>query len=90
MRQNEYLWSKELQGSRLNRSVRLVFANDKLNVAQGKDLTPKRFENIVGKGENACYQHFLPFPQCFRQGFCSALFKRGKVRYRLKFFFPTT
>ena len=23
------------------------------------------FENIVGKGENAGYQHFLLFPQCF-------------------------
>ena len=24
-----------------------------------------RAENNVGKGENAGYQHFLPFPQCF-------------------------
>ena len=24
-----------------------------------------RLENIVGKGENAGYQHFLLFPQCF-------------------------
>ena len=24
------------------------------------------FENIVGKGENAVYQHFLLFPQCFQ------------------------
>ena len=24
-----------------------------------------RVENIVGKGENAGYQHFLLFPQCF-------------------------
>ena len=23
------------------------------------------FENIEGKGENAGYQHFLLFPQCF-------------------------
>ena len=23
------------------------------------------FKNIVGKGENASYQHFLLFPQCF-------------------------
>ena len=31
-------------------------------------LTPlrkKAFENSVGKGENAGYQHFLLFPQCF-------------------------
>ena len=24
-------------------------------------------ENIVGKGENACYQHFLLFPLCFQK-----------------------
>ena len=24
-----------------------------------------RVENTVGKGENAGYQHFLLFPQCF-------------------------
>ena len=26
-------------------------------------------ENIVGKGENAGYQHFLLFPQCFQNPF---------------------
>ena len=26
-------------------------------------------ENIVGKGENAGYQHFLPFPLCFPKDF---------------------
>ena len=26
-----------------------------------------RVENIVGKGENAGYQHFLLFPQCFQR-----------------------
>ena len=29
----------------------------------------RRVENIVGKGENAGYQHFLSFPQCFQMGF---------------------
>ena len=28
-------------------------------------LGKKPFENIEGKGENAGYQHFLIFPQCF-------------------------
>ena len=30
-------------------------------------MTPKNksFENILGKGENAVYQHFLLFPKCF-------------------------
>ena len=26
-----------------------------------------RVENIVGKGENAGYKHFLLFPQCFQK-----------------------
>ena len=25
-----------------------------------------QIENIVGKGENVAYQHFLLFPQCFQ------------------------
>ena len=28
-----------------------------------------RVENIVGKGENAGYQHFFLFPQCFEKAF---------------------
>ena len=28
-------------------------------------MTETGFENIVGKGENAGNQHFLPFPPCF-------------------------
>ena len=27
----------------------------------------ERVENIVGKGENAGYQHFLHFPPCFQK-----------------------
>ena len=29
----------------------------------------ERVKNIVGKGENAGYQHFLHFPQCFKPAF---------------------
>ena len=29
------------------------------------DLERQAFENIVGKGENAGFQYFLHFPQCF-------------------------
>ena len=28
-------------------------------------LYQKPFQNIMGKGENAGNQHFLPFPKCF-------------------------
>ena len=36
---------------------------EKLKLALG------RVENIVGRGENAGYQHFLLFPQCFQKTF---------------------
>ena len=32
-------------------------------------------ENIVGKGENAGYQHFLLFPQCFQKSFSYGVVK---------------
>ena len=44
-----------------------VFAHNKLNVVQKMTSVFKRVENIVGKGENACYQHFLLFPPCFQK-----------------------
>ena len=40
-----------------------AFADDKLNVAKIMMYVFERVENIVGKGENAGYQHFLLFPQ---------------------------
>ena len=36
-----------------------------------------RDENIVGKEENAGYQHFLLFPQCFQKAFNSGSLKVG-------------
>ena len=42
-----------------------AFADDKLNVATMIIILLDREENTVGKGENAGYQHFLLFPQCF-------------------------
>ena len=44
------------------------FADDKLNVTQNVKVVFLRIENIVGKEENAGYQHFLLFPQCFQKG----------------------
>ena len=40
-----------------------AFAYDKLIVATMVISLLDRVENTVGKGENACYQHFLLFPQ---------------------------
>ena len=40
-------------------------------------------KNIVGKGENACYQHFLLFPQCFQKFSLSRSMKVGFVLQRV-------
>ena len=51
----------------------IAFADEKLNVAKMMIFSllymVDQVENTVGKGENAGYQHFLRFPQCFFQAF---------------------
>ena len=42
-----------------------AFADNKLNIARVTISLCDRAENTVGKEENAGYQHFLLFPQCF-------------------------
>ena len=42
-----------------------AFADKKIIVAENLKLVYGRLENIVVKGGNADYQHFLLFPQCF-------------------------
>ena len=42
-------------------------------------------ENIVGKGENAGYQHFLLYPQCFQMllypwGLCDKVLGDGNLQ----------
>ena len=49
-----------------------AFADDKLNVAQNVKVVFHKIEDIVGKEENAGYQHFLLFPQCFQEDFSSS------------------
>ena len=44
-----------------------AFADDNLNVNQKRKLPLGRVENNVGKEENAGYQHFFLFPQCFQE-----------------------
>ena len=43
-----------------------VFADNNLNMAEMMEFIFERVENIVGKGENAVYQHFLLFPKCLQ------------------------
>ena len=42
-------------------------ADGKINVAKMMISLFDRVENTAGKGENAGYQHFLLFPQCFQK-----------------------
>ena len=44
-----------------------AFADDKINVTKKLQFIFGSIENIVGKGENAGYQHFLLFPRCFQK-----------------------
>ena len=44
-------------------------ADDNIKVLKKMIFVFDRVENIVGKGENAGYQHFLLFPQCFQKAF---------------------
>ena len=50
----------------------------KLNAIRVDNLKV-RVENIVGKGENAGYQHFLLFPPCFQKSSCPRSLKAGIV-----------
>ena len=53
----------------LDLSKLIAFADDKFSVAKMVISVFDMVENNVGKGENAGYQHFLLFPQCFRKLF---------------------
>ena len=61
-----------------------AFADNKLNVAKMTICLFDRVENIVGKGENTGYQHFLFFPQCFPKSSSVGLLKVGIVWCRVK------
>ena len=56
-----------------------AFADDMLNVAKIMIHVFDIVENIMGKGENAVYQHFLLFPRCFQNASFSRSLKVGIV-----------
>ena len=56
-----------------------AFADDKIITAQMIISVFDRVENIVGKGGNDGYQHFLLFPQCFQKVSFFGLLKIGIV-----------
>ena len=53
----------------LDWSKRKAFADDKIKLPKMMIFVFDRVENIVGKGENAGYQHVLLSPQCFQRCF---------------------
>ena len=55
----------------LDQSKLKAFADDKLKVIQKAKIVVDTTENIVGKEENAGYQHFLLFSQCFQKALSS-------------------
>ena len=54
-------------------------ADDNINVNEKFQFILGKVENIVGNGENAGYQHFLLFPQCFQKATFSWSLKVGIV-----------
>ena len=52
-----------------------AFTNDTFSVAKTTIPVFDTGENIVGKGENDGYQHFLLFPQSFRNASNTGLLK---------------
>ena len=44
-----------------------ALADDKINTTQKLKFDLDRVDNIVGKGENAGHQYFLPFSECFQK-----------------------
>ena len=70
-----YTHNPSLNDKILDLSKLKVFADDKMIVAKMMSYVFDRAENIVGKGENAGYQHFLLFSQCFQKAFSSGVLK---------------
>ena len=56
-----------------------ALADDKINVTEKMIFALGRVENIVGREENAGYQHFRLFPQCFQKATFLGLLKVGIV-----------
>ena len=70
-----HLFNPFPNGKLLDWSKLKAFADDKINVTEKLKFVLGTGENIVGKAENAGYQHFLPFPQCFQKAFYTRSFK---------------
>ena len=67
-----------------------AFADNKLNFDKMTIFLSDKVENTEGKGENAGYQHFLLFPQCFFKGFLSTVVKSRDCVVKIYYNMQTT
>ena len=58
----------------------------KINVTEKLKFVLGMVENMVGKGENGGYQHFLLFPPCFQKASYTGLLKVRIVLERFNTF----
>ena len=78
-----------LNGKFLNWSKLKELPDDKIYMTEKFKFVLGRVENIVGKRENAGYQHFLLFLQCFQKASFPRSLKVGIVWLRVKPPFPS-
>ena len=69
----------------LDQSKLKALADETINVNKKLKLVLGRVENILGKAENAGYQHFLLLSKCFQKPPSSGSLKVGIVWQRVKF-----
>ena len=60
-----------------DRSKLKACVDKRINMTEKLKFVLERVENMVGTGENAGYQHFLLFPQCFQKASFSWSLKVG-------------
>ena len=73
------------RGQILDSSKLKEFADNIFEFDENGRKFSTRVENIVGKGEIACYEQFLLFPQCFQKTCTADTWKPGLVWERVKF-----
>ena len=61
----------------VNQSILKALCRQQNKCDEKQKFVVRTVENFVGKGENADYQHFLLFPQCFQKVSLSGSLKSG-------------
>ena len=81
------LWFNFIPNNKiLARSKLKALADDKIDMIKKLQFVSRsrRVEDILGKRENAGYQHFLHFQKSFQKPSSSGTLKVGIVRYSVK------